>query len=380
MSFQIPLQKPIQKLHLYRHLLREASYLPRPCRQYVRGQIFHKFRVNQFRETRVDEHIDDGYSALRTIRAANAGELNRMYRIALLTFGRIGEHRIRRLNAFMRPDGPRNADAVEEQLTQEMINFKKQELGPKRTRILTQWPIEKLGDYLKTQVDQQNSVPKVMWPKSGLTKAAPTRGTVPELSVWGTPLSENSQKYRTAAWWRRTKERIIPPMTETRFARLKNLACGIDNGKPLEVTPRRAVDKKYLEELKHKRETWWEFGDDIRASTALVERQKSRPFIRRSGLIDQSPWRLERWSPLTARNLQRIFRFVYYSASTSKVDPVSLKRTNTWGSIEMEFKKGTSKHSALFSGVHSLTGLPPGHQKQKQVEKFFESNSKLKKR
>ncbi|KAL1887716.1 hypothetical protein Cpir12675_006444 [Ceratocystis pirilliformis] len=371
MSFQIPLQKPIQKLHLYRHLLREASYLPRPCRQYVRGQIFHKFRINQFRETRVDEHIDDGYSALRTMRAANAGQLDRMYRIALLTFGRIGEHRVRRINSFMRPDGPRNSEEVEEQLTQEMLKFRNGQFGPKRTHILNQWPLNKFTGYIKTQMNQQRSVPKVMWPKATITKATPTTNVVPEVSIWGTPLSTNGQRYRTAAWWRRTKEKIIPPMTETQFSRLRDLACGINDGKPLEVTPRRAIDQRYLAQFNRQREAEWEFGNDIRASTALVERQKSRPFIKRSGLIDDSPWRVEKWSPLTARNLQRIFLFVYNSASISKLDPVTLERTTTWGKVQVELKKTTSKHNALFSGVDNITGLPPGHQKQSYVASFL---------
>lgn len=83
-------------LHLYRGLLREASYLyDDVSRAYVTQYIRQRFRRSKEEDKpfRYMGHIKTAKYGLNTLARANAGDIDRLYKVLQLGWGRIGPRR-----------------------------------------------------------------------------------------------------------------------------------------------------------------------------------------------------------------------------------------------------------------------------------------------
>ncbi|KAK2069947.1 hypothetical protein P8C59_004487 [Phyllachora maydis] len=132
----------ISTIHLYRHLLREATYLPPPARPYIFGRIreqFHRHRryrpppppppadahhhnsKNPARRPQpgptTPRHLRQARHALRHLRAANAGDLRRMRHVLQLVFGAVGPRRRELVAELVAPSSapPAHAAAAREE-------------------------------------------------------------------------------------------------------------------------------------------------------------------------------------------------------------------------------------------------------------------------
>lgn len=106
MPLQIP--HPDSLLHLYRHVLREVTYLPPFCRSWVRDTVQAKFRDHRRPSVKRAHH------ALRFLRSANSGHYDRMRHLFYLATGRKGKRyrELSRTNLAKEP--PPNSDALHE--------------------------------------------------------------------------------------------------------------------------------------------------------------------------------------------------------------------------------------------------------------------------
>src|SRR4051794_19051413 len=114
MSRPLRIPRPGMTLHLYRHLLRESSYLPPFARSTVDYRIKGRFRRHRDAEGgRLDMHLSNGHRELRTMRAAVAGDMPRMYKLLLQCFGRIGHRRRRLLEDLLQKEPMTDTEKLE---------------------------------------------------------------------------------------------------------------------------------------------------------------------------------------------------------------------------------------------------------------------------
>ncbi|KAK0736302.1 hypothetical protein B0T21DRAFT_383876 [Apiosordaria backusii] len=117
-SLQVP--PPTTTLGLYRHLLRESSYLPSLARPHVDQQIkdrFRRHRGDKPDDERLPKRIKEAHHELRVFRAANAGDMTRMRGILLKAFGRTGSRRRELFSRLIRRPPPVTTEDLEAQIS-----------------------------------------------------------------------------------------------------------------------------------------------------------------------------------------------------------------------------------------------------------------------
>ena len=100
-------------LYLYRHLLRECSYLPPAWRETITSAIRGRFRRHRRKDPRAKAHRAGAFNALRSLRAANGGDKIVMERFIQRGLGRSGQRRRQLLDPFLRSQGPTDSDALD---------------------------------------------------------------------------------------------------------------------------------------------------------------------------------------------------------------------------------------------------------------------------
>lgn len=108
-SLQIP--PPQTALHLYRHLLREATYLPPVIKPFFVERVRTRFERHR-RDPEPQYRIDRAHKDLRYLRAANSGDYVRMRRVLMLGFGRIGRRRRELIDDLVRRDRPTDTESL----------------------------------------------------------------------------------------------------------------------------------------------------------------------------------------------------------------------------------------------------------------------------
>ena len=114
MSFQIP--HPSKPLHLYRHLLREATYLPPLCRPWIASRIQARFLDCRYKKDAKDAkpHVKEAHHWLRYLRSANAGHVERLLHLGYLATGRVGKRRRQLATTFLSKGPPANTSDLEQ--------------------------------------------------------------------------------------------------------------------------------------------------------------------------------------------------------------------------------------------------------------------------
>lgn len=219
---------PAELRHAYRALLRAVSYLPdSAARAYLHGHVVHRFRsVSEkihFRSKRGQpcEHLINRYHSPRNIEKAkqNAKELERagqgssveLRSVLLSAYGRKGKRKRELMRELIRPeDGavPEDHAALEK-----LIHTPPGERPPRFS------PDSKLVAFLKSQRANQ---PAEM-AKFVIRHAAPQ---IPEENAWGRPVPLKLQESIKRRYWASTLDRILPPLPEHEWNRLRDLATG----------------------------------------------------------------------------------------------------------------------------------------------------------
>lgn len=356
MSFTGELKQ--RPLHLYRHLLREASYLPPVCRERIEPRIRLLFRRNR-REPEPTRRLRGALHGLRNLRAANVGDIDRMRRVLMLTFGRIGWRRHELLAELHRAEQPDNSAQLEAQL-------KETPAGTTRDW-LDSWDKEALLTLAKSQAGRNlRSSPR---PHPVLKKLDP-RKAVPPINVWGKPFSEKPARAKEKKWWKQVENRILPPLPRSEWDLLKQLATG-QAGPQWAVPPRRASAAAARLAAPSASEATgieaWEWEKYATAPIRVVE----RPNARRFRLPSQPGAPPPPGSPFdgpaigfhnyTPRTWRRLYGEVWRLSSVVEKTPgrPASSWTITWGgthwrplapsAADLEFFEGVDRNGALLA-------------------------------
>lgn len=209
-------------LHVFRALLRQCTYLPDPAaRQYLHGHIVSRFRDYHPRSTLpfssrryksaavVQQRLP---SLLRTARRghvflcrANDGHVRHLGKILAMTYGRVGKRRHRLLKDLKIPDVPVDQAAVEK-------------LSDPGNQFVPH-PSEQLMALITSQARRRLShFSRSNTPRPKLE--------IPEKNIWGRPMPIKRVRNMKRRWYAETLDRIMPPLPEAEWDRLRLRASG----------------------------------------------------------------------------------------------------------------------------------------------------------
>ncbi|KAK0642153.1 hypothetical protein B0T16DRAFT_334005 [Cercophora newfieldiana] len=310
MSRPLRIPRPETPLHLYRHILRESSYLPPFARSIVDGRIRARFRRHQ-RDECAKTAIRRGNHELRALRAAVAGDLPRMYRLMFECFGRNGWRRRELMDELVRKDAPSDSDELEKYAEEKHAAL----ASPPQHRPdwLDHWDVDKVMAFARSQVNccEQNNRPGQELTGKHLVLEHPQ---TPKTDIFGRPLPKNRVRANLRRAWKKIAERILPPLPPAEWDMLRDLASGKGIDPKWAYTHRRALAKS-ASGVEGDPQPWkWEVY--VVRPVALVDHQVSKKNKLLSGALDDSspngdlePLNCHRWTPqLWKRMLAQIWR------------------------------------------------------------------------
>lgn len=313
-------RSPRYPLHLFRALLRQASYLPdQASRQYFHGLITRRFRADWPRrnpsgttqrlvtESRANQHMAEARQCIKLLINANHGSQPHMQKVLETTYGRRGKRKHELLRELM----PIQLIPVDEKALQELADV----LESNRSYPNFQEPrlTEKMVALIRSQKAQRDQ----MFTKPNLKSTKPD---IPEINSWGRPLPRNRAKNIKKQWYKETLERLMPPLPKKEWYRLKDLALG---------------------------KVPWE-----------GPRKRRVPILREHvSVIEENKDATDNWHTFTQRYMRRMWEDVFQQCPLMEWDQALSRWTVTWGLIGAERDVAlTTNATANLDGFEGVSG------------------------
>ncbi|KAF4507800.1 hypothetical protein G6O67_004261 [Ophiocordyceps sinensis] len=354
-----PLPSSLSPVHLYRHLLRELSYLPPAFRATIESIIHERFHRHRRYDARAKAHLSRAMTVLRTLRAANSGDQDAMQGLISKAFARSGIRRRELIFKLVKPQGPDDSQALEEVLSgsadgkQTMETDRASELSRKpKHEHLEKWDHPKLLQLLKSQKKQQGQTKNTTsWPSSSV-KAVDDTQFVPKLDIWGKPPSEVLVRAKRARWWRLAADRIMPPLGRGEWDLLGRLGAGTQREAQWAIPERRQPAHALVAQQDQDASLGWDWEAHATQPTCVVEKPKSLYNQRRSGQRDPGPHSLrERSSTISPRWFRRAYNRTWQLTPTMSQDPNTLKYSLKWGHAPSRIPSARGAQLGMFEGI-----------------------------
>ncbi|PHH79796.1 hypothetical protein CDD80_3789 [Ophiocordyceps camponoti-rufipedis] len=331
-----PVPASLPPLSLYRHILREVSYLPPSFRANIADAIRHRFHENRAHGPLVNTRLARGRKVLRALRAANSGDTSVMTKLVYLGFGRTGFMRRRLLSEFVKHQGPSDSKTLDALLdkgeapksdAQETVEHKRK---PKND-FFVRWDQPKLFQLLKSQRQQQGSAKlATSWPTSPL-KSIDQDQFVPEKTIWGKPPSEILLRAKRAKWWKLTAAKMLPPLGRGEWELLGQLSEGAQDSEKWAVPQRRRVAQTVQSTDEP---APWDWRAHASTTVDKIERPKSLYNQRRSGQRHKGPYELrQRKDKIPARWFRRHYIRTWLSTPNISQNANTLRYSISWGKV-----------------------------------------------
>lgn len=199
-------------LHLFRHLLRATSYLPDEFAQlYIRNYIKYQFRKARNPSERTPARLKSAQNSLNTLQRAADGEIKPLTEVLHRAYGRSGRRRRELVDDLLRADAKPATEngATAECLTAESINKEGKWESPR--------PV--LNMFIRSQA--ANHPPD--------SKRPIIRQFEPQIpkNIWGRPMPLKRQRNIVKRFWASTLDKLLPPLPELEWNRLRDLATGV---------------------------------------------------------------------------------------------------------------------------------------------------------
>lgn len=236
---------PTELRHVYRALLRAATYLPDSAsRTYIHDRVVNRFRAvsdkirlkkGAARETLIaryhgKEHIRKAQQQARKIERAGLGSLSDYRKILLATYGRIGSRRRALIRELLLPeeDSSSDTESLEQFITERAGEGRSEPAAMKDQRYP---PDSKVGSFIRSQVAEAPNPPFMA---SRLVKRL--EPIIPREGMWGRPLPLKRQASLKKKHWKLNLSNLLPPVPAHEWNRLRDLAIG---ALPIEDRPLR---------------------------------------------------------------------------------------------------------------------------------------------
>lgn len=357
------LSLPPPTLHIYRHLLREASYLPPICRPFIVGRIrsrFDKHRNDDPHTPDTKRRIHRARHDVRYLWAANNGLLTNMRRILLLVFGRTGKRRSELIHDFVRKEPPSDSEELERALAREReARTYKARDGTRKERApdwLDKWDTDKIRTFATSQgrTDQAAS-PR---PQIKAKQVDPVQ-RLPETNIWGRPLAASLARSKLRTEYKALVNRILPPVAKSEWDLLRALAKGEADRGLWEMPPRRP--RAVLPDGDHGdggNDKEWDWQAYATEPVRSIERGRSRSQRARTGEEVDGPYKqgtpkgLHRYTP---RLWRRLFAKIWEMTPVIEEKPgQSGKPHIVWGQTAKDAPVAAAAHAVFFEGAPDI--------------------------
>ncbi|KAI1653742.1 hypothetical protein F4813DRAFT_393327 [Daldinia decipiens] len=343
MPLQIP--HPNTPLHLYRHLLREATYLPLLCRPWITDRIQSRFRDCR-QKTDPKPHIKDAHHYLRYLRSANIGHVNRMLRLCRLAAGRVGKRRRILGRTELSSSPPSNSDELEERIT--LPNGKSREPD-----WLDNWSVEKVMAIATSQSQQEGkNLP------FNMRRTVDPKKVIPKENCFGRPLTAKLARNKLKKHWISILRQLLPPLPRGEWDQLGTIARGEADAQYYKMPPRRQVAQPLSISHAPPESTWTDF---VTKPIRSLERGNSRKMKSLSGREDEDPRGHGRPIGIRVLGRRRLRRSLYIgiwqASPIAEKHPRSGKWSITWGNSEQPVPRPRKKDLQFFQGINKA-GVP----------------------
>ncbi|KAI1857307.1 uncharacterized protein JN550_013287 [Neoarthrinium moseri] len=361
MPLRIP--HPDAPLHLYRHILREASYLPPLARPWAVDRI--KARFRDCRHARhPDRHVRHAHHHLRFLRAANAGHVDRMLRICYMATGRLGKRRRLLADAYLTTAPPPDSPALA------LATPQSPGKRPGGDRLLhptwlDSWDLPKIKALAKSQYDQQSNA---TLPK----EVRRTLNVSPTQNCWGLPVGPRGLTNKTKKLYASVFASLLPPVPRGEWQALQSLALGEADDASWQIPSRRPVAASTTTTTANTAtgtahvDRPWDWEKYATTPIRVLERPNARRRKALSGSLDQDP--RGQGAPIGLRAYKpRSLRRNLYGRIWAASPLVTTKNTSwdiTWGGANPKVSKPASRDMQFFRGVDtkgSIMPSSPGH-------------------
>jgi hypothetical protein len=248
---------PTELRHVYRALLRAATYLPdSAARSYVHDLVVQRFRSTSekiksersifTRETLIKryhgrEHIQKTQQQARKLERAGLGSNVDLRKVLLSTYGRIGSRRRKLIRELLLPEEDASSDT--ESLEMLIAERSNPEAGSSQQFP----PNSRVGSFLRSQ---QAEAPKISFlPDKVIRRLSPK---IPDENMWGRPVPLRRQASMKREHWKTVLDSILPPVPAHEWNRLREFATG---ALPIEPPPPRRSRPVVVEKLEDERNT-----------------------------------------------------------------------------------------------------------------------------
>ncbi|OAA46107.1 hypothetical protein NOR_02860 [Metarhizium rileyi] len=358
-AYPLPLSLP--PLHLYRHLLREVTYLPPAFRAIIDSAIRARFQNGREDGMHTKDRLARAKSALRTLRAANSGDKTAMQSMITKGFGRTGNRRRELMALFVKPQGPNDTKSLENFIDQTGNNNNQAQSStgasqPKRTRkpknaSFEKWDQPKLLKVLESQKQHQKSTKDTTsWPGTAVKVIDPDQ-FVPKTNIWGKPPAACLVRTKRAHWWRRSAEKLMPPLGNGEWDLLRRLSSGAQADGEWAVPQRRHYASTEAT-LWMESASGWNWESYATTPIAMIEKPRTMSRQRRTGRYDTGPYGGHQPNKrVSDRWFRRAYNRTWQLTPTMEQDPNTLQYSIAWGKAVSNLPVAAKAQLEIFDNV-----------------------------
>lgn len=336
---------PRTTLHLYRHLLREATYLPPAVKPFFWDRIRARFRLHR-RDPEPHARIQKAQKDLRYLRSANAGHLLRMRRVLMMGFGRTGRRRRELINELIQKTEAREAEA----------DKRTNSVRPEGNRgspdedvfwddWLSHWDKAKVLALARAQASVD--LPETPLPTGKITDP---HKLVPTENVWGKPLAKKLARSKLRKEYKSLVKRLLPPVEEPEWELLRSLATG-QAGPEYDAPKRRTVATS-----EGSSQHAWDWKDYVLKPVRAADADRSRQLRSLSGEVDDTspfPRSAIGVHRFTGRSWRRLYADIWRTTATMKERENKQSWETKWGKLEVKISGPTAPQAEFFEGIAS---------------------------
>lgn len=362
-------------LHVYRGLLRQASYLPPVCQPFIRQQIVNRFRRHARDQPACPQtrrRLRQARHHLRFLCAANNGLADNLYRILLLVFGRTGSRRRLLVRSLLRHDPPADPAQLDAAIARDAqartYTARDGSLAQRPHDWLDGWDTRKLRALAASQASR--GPPHSPRPDIKPSQTDPP-ARLPRTNAWERPLPAALARSKLRNEYVRLVNRVLPPLPAADWDTLRALALGHPDGHPLCQMPQRrppavavAPAPQRSHRAGHAVGTPWSWRAHAAEPVRAVERASSRSQRARTGRPVPGPHGQDAAIGMhnyTPRSLRRLFAKVWEVTPTMEARPGAGDRWEiTWGKVPRDVPVAAAGHAVLFDGAPAATRTGPG--------------------
>ncbi len=339
----------IEPRHLLRALLRQSSYLPDArARLHFYNYVVGRYRKYYPRQPKPSNGptltpfrrrslLKEARKGLLFLTRANDGHPDHLLRVLAMTYGRTGAKRHELLKTVVSPsnfktDHSPRVPADEQDLarlsaliTADSVTGKLPDVLISRHRYNPLQGHEKLhsaegpllGSRLEALVISQRAKSPARFQRPQVGKAQPS---IPEKNSWGRPMPQKRISNIKAKWYAKILDRVMPPLPEPEWYRLRDLALGIAPWEGLVKRRTRLTQNKVGNCRSDESQSHIE-GDPVPAYKEIL-RMESRD------LLGSHPHKL------TPRYMRHLWGKIFLQCPMMQWDPISCRWNVIWGSLE----------------------------------------------